>query len=93
MKNAIIVNNTTQEQLTETILKEVKKEFKDLKLHYQPKEPEEFLTRTETAELLKISLVTVHQWSNQGILNPYKVGNRTYYLRKEINDQLYNSNR
>lgn len=93
MDNAILVNGITPEQLTEKILKEVKKEFKDLKQSYQPKEPEDFLTRLEVAKLLKISLVTVHQWSNTGILKRYKVGRRTYFSRKEINETMFNSNK
>lgn len=92
MDNATILNGVTPQQLTENIVNEVRKEFQDLKTHFQPKEPEEFLTRNETAKLLKISLVTVHEWTNKGIIKPLKIGNRTYYSRKEITETLLNSN-
>ena len=93
MENAILVNGITPTELTETILKGVKNQLDDLKKNYQPREPEEFLTRVETSKLLKISLVTIHQWVKDGILKPYKVGNRTYFSRKDINETMFNSNR
>ena len=93
MENAILVNGITPKELTETILKGVKNQLDELKKAYQPKEPEEYLTRMETARLLKISLVTVHQWVNDGVLKPYKMGNRTYFSRKEVNETMLNSNK
>lgn len=93
MSNAILVNNITPEQLTENILKEVRKEFQDLKKGWSPKEPDDYLTRMEVAKLLKISLVTVHKWSHDNILHPYKVGNRTYFSRKQIIKTMYSSNK
>lgn len=93
MSNEIRVNNTTPEQLTETILTEVKKEFEILKQFYTPKEPEDFLTRKETAALLKISLVSLHSWVNQKILKSYKMGNKTFFSRKEVTETMFNSNK
>ena len=57
------------------------------------KEPEkqpnsEYLTRYEVAKIFNITLMTVHQWTVKGILNVYKVGNRAYYKRREI-EQTY----
>jgi hypothetical protein len=89
MDNATFVNGTTPEQLTEMILAGVKKELNQLKEHYQPKEPDDLLTRNETAELLKISLTCLWDWSRKGVLHPLKIGNRTYYSRKEILDRLH----
>ena len=93
MDNTTLVTGTTPNQLTENIIQGVKKELEDLKQHYQPKEPEDWITRKETAKLLSISLVCLHDWVKKGILKPYKMGNRTYFSRKEINDVLYNSNK
>jgi excisionase family DNA binding protein len=93
MTDAVLVNGVTPQQLTETILKGVETQINDLKKNFTPKEPEDFLTRMETAKLLKISLTTVHEWSNTGILKMYKVGNRTYFRRKEIENTLFNSNK
>jgi len=93
MTDAILVNGVTPQQLTETILKGVKTQLDELKKSYSPKEPDAFLSRMETAKLLKISLTTVHEWSNTGILKMYKVGNRSYFSRKEIENTLFSSNK
>lgn len=47
-------------------------------------DPETFLTRQEVADLFKISLPTVHAWMNAGILKPYKIANKTRFLRSEV---------
>lgn len=92
MTDAILVNGVTPQQLTETILKGVETQINDLKKNFTPKEPDDFLTRMEVAKLLKISLTTVHEWANTGTLKAYKVGNRTYFSRKEIEKTLFSSN-
>ena len=92
MTDAILVNGVTPQQLTETILKGVETQINDLKKNFTPKEPDDFLTRMETTKLLKISLTTVHEWANTGTLKAYKVGNRTYFSRKEIENTLFSSN-
>lgn len=93
MKDAILVNGITPKELTDTILKGVKTQIEDLKKEFTPKKPTELLTRLETAKLLKISLVTVHEWANNGILKPYKMGNRTYFKRVDIEQSILNSNK
>ena len=93
MTDAILLKEVTPQQLTETILNGVKTQLDELKKSYSPKEPEDFLSRMEAAKLLKISLTTIHDWCNQKILKAYKVGNRTYFSRKEIEQTLFNSNK
>jgi len=93
MADAILLNNVTPEGLTETILQGIQGKLDLLRKELQPQEPDEWLTRKETGKLLKISLVCLHDWCNKGILKPYKVGNRTYFNRKEINALLFNSNK
>jgi hypothetical protein len=92
MMDAILLKEVNPQQLTETILEGVKTQINDLKKNFTPKEPEDFLTRMEVAKLLKISLTTVHEWSNTSILKMYKVANRSYFSRKEIENTLFNSN-
>jgi hypothetical protein len=90
--NVTQLHNTTPAELAELILQGVEKRLAALEKNFQPKEPDEFLTRKETAELLRISFACLHDWSNKGILKPLKHGNRTYYSRKAIEETLYNSN-
>jgi predicted DNA-binding transcriptional regulator AlpA len=89
---ATLINGTSLEELKE-FMQGFENKLSDLKTHFTPKEPDQFLSRKETAELLKISLVSIHQWSKDGILRPYKMGNRTYFSRKEIEETLFNSNK
>lgn len=82
----------TPEQLQE-LLKPIEYELQELKERFTLKEPEDWLTREQTATLLQIAYPTLHDWCNKGILKHYKIGNRTYFSRKEINEVLYNSNK
>ena len=91
MDNTTLVTGTTPERLTEKILLGVRKEIDTLKLQYKTKEPEDWIDRKSTAKLLNISMTTLHQWVIKGFLNAYKLGNRTYFSRKEINEKLQQS--
>lgn len=74
----------TPDQLQEAILKGVKKQIQELKKEFQPKQPTEYLTRGEVAEMLKIDISTVHNWSKRGILKPIGIGARVYYKRIDV---------
>lgn len=71
-----------------SILKGVKEQIGELKSSYQPKSPEELLTRAETAELLKINISTLSYWTKQGKLKSYGVASRVYYKRSEIMEAI-----
>lgn len=89
----IQVLNTSAHALANLIDERLKAQLDELKKNFTQKEPDEFLTRKETAELLKISYVTLHDWANKNILKPYKMGNKTYFSRKEVTETLFNSNK
>lgn len=76
------------EQLQKAIAENVKGQLDELKESFQPKSPEELLTRTETAELLKINLSTVHNWTKKGRLKPYGLGGKIYFKRSEVESAL-----
>lgn len=95
--NQIQILQTTTSELVNVIsdcvksqLQELSKELKGTSL---TKEEKEFLTRKETADLFKVSLVTIHEWQNNGTIKVYKMGNRSYYKRSELLETLFNSNR
>lgn len=46
--------------------------------------PSNYLTRGEVITLLKVSAVTVHDWTNKGFLKAYRLGNKVYYKQPEI---------
>ena len=78
----------TPEQLQNEIIKGVKTELEQLKKDFQPKQPSEYLTRNEVAEMLKIDLSSVHNWTKKGKLKAYGIGWRVYYKRDEVENSI-----
>jgi len=81
-------------ELAELISESVKSELQGLlQNNQQPSaDTKELLTRKATAELLQVSLVTIHEWTNHKLLKQYKLGARTYYKKSEVLEALFNSN-
>lgn len=52
------------------------------------KSTSELITRNEASEILRVSLVTLNDWTKKGILPAYKCGNRVYYKRSEVAESL-----
>ena len=87
--NLIQVN---PEQLQREILKGLNVQLTQLSKSFQPKEPEEYLTRQEVAKLCKVNISTVSNWKNEGVLNAYGLGGRVYYKRSEIDKAMIKIN-
>ena len=88
MDNVTQLHHTTPAQLQEAILQGVKSQLEQLSKNFQPKEPEEYLTRNEVAEMLKVDISTVHNWSKSGRLKRYGIGNRIYFKRTEVEQAI-----
>jgi excisionase family DNA binding protein len=56
--------------------------------HTEQSQEEGYRTRKETAELLNISLPTLHHYTKKGILTGYRVGVRILYKQSEIESAL-----
>jgi len=80
---ATLIHHMTAEQLTK-LFADLQNQINELKRHYEPKQPTEYLTRNEVAELLKCDLSTIWNWSKKGKLIPYGIGNRVYFKRSDI---------
>jgi hypothetical protein len=94
--NRIQLIEVTPTDLVNLINEGTKAHIQELLKQWQPIEPQnqkEFLTRKETAQLFNVSLVTIHDWQNNGILKVYKMGNRSFFKYSELLETLYNSNR
>ena len=78
----------TPEQLQNAIIEGVKTQLKDLKKHFEPKTPTEYLTRQEVATMLSIDLSTLHNWKTKGILKAHQIGGRVFYKRTEIENAI-----
>lgn len=46
------------------------------------------LTKAQTAKFFSISLRSLHNWNQSGILKPYTISNRVYYRSDEIEEAL-----
>lgn len=95
MMEAIQMVQLTPEQLTDKINQGLKIEIEKIvsSLSNKAVSTKEFLTRKETAKYFSISLVCLHDWVKKGIVKPYKMGRRTYFMHSELVDALLNSNR
>lgn len=86
--NSLQFIQISPEKFRSEILQDFKKEIDLLKKEYQPKEPTEFLTRNEVADLLKVDISTVHNFRKRGLLKAYSIGTRVYFKRDEVEQSL-----
>ena len=85
MDNVILIQTTKNDlisEITNNVLSGMAamlKESRETDLNSK-----EWLSSKETEKLLKISAVTRWTWGKDGILNPYKIGNRIRYRKDEV---------
>jgi uncharacterized protein YfbU (UPF0304 family) len=72
------------EELQEAIITGVNIKLEELKKGFEPKSPTEYLTRIQVAEMFKINISSVHNWTKKSIIIAYQIGGRVYYKRSEI---------
>lgn len=56
----------------------------------EPKDPEEYLTPQQFADILQVSLVTLWSWDRKGITKPLRIGNQKRYRRSDLEKILCN---
>ena len=76
-------------ELKNSLIPELKAQ---LSAQFQPKEPTEYLTRSEVCKLLKIDMSTLHRWRKDNTIPSYSMGNRVYFKRSEV-DAIINQNK
>lgn len=85
--NEILLQGVNLEQLLEKIGK-----LLDSRLNSTTPQKKEnqshYLSRTEVAKLLKISLPTLHDWTKLKWLQSYKIGNRVLYKLEEVEEAI-----
>ena len=86
------LHNITPEELKQAIISEIRIELKEISKKFQPVRPPEYVTRKEAAKILKVSLVTIHDWNKKRILKPYRLGNLIRYKRTELDQALIDIN-
>ncbi|MCH4821759.1 helix-turn-helix domain-containing protein [Gramella lutea] len=86
------VHEITSQELLKTIQACIKAEFAANQI--SPKEQSiDWLTRNEAAKYFGVSLVTIYNWTKEGILTSYKISNRLRYKKSELENILLNSNK
>jgi predicted DNA-binding transcriptional regulator AlpA len=78
----------TPQELEQKISEGVKNQLQDFLKHYKPKQPNDYLTRQEVANMFDVDLSTVHNWCKSGTLKPLYLGSRVYFLRSDIEQSL-----
>ena len=82
------LHNITPEELKQSIIDDIRAELQILSKKFKPVTPPEYITRKEAAKILKVSLVTIHDWNKKGVLKPYRLGNLIRYKRIELDKAL-----
>jgi len=72
----------------ESILLDLSQTIHNLKNNFEPKQPTEYLSRNEVAEMLKCTLPTIHNWAKTGVITSYGINGRVYFKRSEIENAL-----
>lgn len=80
--NTLQIHNLSVTDLRNIIKESVKEEVRTL--IPEPPQKIEYLTRQETANLLKISLVTLNDWTKKGVIKGYRFNSRVRYKRNEV---------
>lgn len=87
-------NNLTAIQIqgitAETLLQrfsDLESQIKALQSVQQP-QSDKLITRDDTAKLLGVSIVTIHNWVKSGILTAYRVGNKVRFKESEVFNSL-----
>ncbi|WP_282018151.1 helix-turn-helix transcriptional regulator [Salegentibacter mishustinae] len=61
----------------------------DLKIEFDFKRPEEFLTRDEVAKMLKVHVCTIDDWTDKDKLKKYQIyGRKSFYKYSEVEASL-----
>jgi len=92
-KEVTQVEHTTKDELVQKILNGVEDKLNQFEKKFQPKDPSTWLTKKEVSTILSISTVTIDDWGKKGILNPYRIGNRIRFKRKQVEAALTKINK
>lgn len=76
------------DQLKSEIIEAQKIQFQEFLKHFTPKQPNEYLTRQEVAQMFNVDLSTIHNWCKSKKLKPLGLGSRVYFLRSDIEESL-----
>lgn len=79
---------TTPQELQKEISQSIKAHLDDFLQNFKPKQPNDYLTRSDVAKMFNVDLSTIANWQKNGKLKPYALGGRIYFLRSDIEASL-----
>lgn len=80
----ILLRGITVEELIEKLRQVIDVKTDKIKAALSQPDHENLITRKEVAQLLRISLPTLNEWTKIKKLQSYKIGNRVLYKRNEV---------
>jgi len=84
----IVMHTITAQEFRALIGTEIREALKELPNQSQA-ETETLLTRSEAAQKLKVSLVTLNDWTKRGLIQSYTIGGRVLYKAGELENSLH----
>jgi excisionase family DNA binding protein len=84
----ISIIQISKEELRNIIAEAIKNELANNFNNHNPQLSDGYLTREETAELLKISLPTLDKYTERGIIKGYRLAQSIRFKRFEIEASL-----
>lgn len=85
MKNSILLQNVSTEQLAELIGNVFDTKLKDFQNSQNSNaDNDDLMTREQVLELLQINASTLWHWQNKGRITVYKFSNKCYYKKSEL---------
>jgi len=84
----IILQGISLDEFRELLVETVNSKFKVEEVQSKVQSNQKYLSRVEVANLLKISLPTLNEWTKLGHLQSYRIGNRVLYKADEVDESL-----
>ncbi|SFZ90259.1 DNA binding domain-containing protein, excisionase family [Flaviramulus basaltis] len=77
------IKNVLHEAVTQAVLEQ---------LNPTKKQTPKLFSRENTADILCVSLPTLHEWTKEGIISSYRIGGRVLYKEDDILNALTKTN-
>lgn len=92
-KEILQIESTNTTDFKNEILTGVREELKSFASSLQGNNEDQLLTRDETAKMLSISLVTLHNWTKNDIIPAFRIGNKVRFKKSEVLTALKQMNK
>lgn len=90
--NNVVLSTRNIDDFISDLANEVVSKIQSLDLNEQPPAPEDplndFITKTQAKNLLKVSPTTLWRWEQSGKIKSYSLGGKRFYKRSELTEAL-----